>query len=126
MADRDWYSAESFLVVRKTNKADGSQVFYKGYQDNVTRNSEKWSGSKPCALNSDEHLLCLIPKWEFNDIALYKINGTSEGEPLGGLYLSYGTLLLDFYDSIAIGPDDKIFIHIEARQGIRLFLVLDK
>ena len=126
MADRDWHGAESFLIVRKTNKVDGSQVFYKGYQDNITRNSDKWDGAKPCALNSDEHLLCLFPKLWFHDVALYKIDGSSEGEPLSGLFIDYVANEFDFYDSIAIGPDDKVFIHLEKRGGTRLFLVLDK
>ena len=118
MADWNFGSQVSYLVVRKANKADGSQVFYKSYADTTTNIAAKENGVKPCELNSEEHLLCMFGKNTKFDFALYKIDGTSDGEPLAGLYFGWGNgYILDFYESLAIGPDDHVHITCICRIG---------
>ena len=122
--ERDYTGQEGYLVVRKANTADGSTVFDKGYQDSKTTTGDALDLPKPCVLNSAEHLFCSHPKNLGADLGVYKLDGSDQGQPLAGAYLSAPTAIIG-YEYFTVGADDRLYSHLEASGGTKLFVIFD-
>ena len=47
----------------------------------------------------------------------WKIDGSSDGAPLNGIYIDTGLPQIDYYESVAVSPDDNVFLHMKIRGG---------
>ena len=54
-------------------------------------------------------------------MVFWKIDGSSDGAPLNGIYIDTGLPQIDYYESVAVSPDDNVFLHMKIRGGISRF-----